>query len=86
MSRYVKGQWDVICDRCGHRYKNVQLRREWTGLMVCTGHDTADCWEPRHPQDMVRGVADRQAPPWTRPEPEPIYTSVAGDVSEDDLT
>jgi hypothetical protein len=26
------------------------------------------CWEPRQPQDFVRGVADYQAPPFTRPE------------------
>lgn len=86
MSRYVKGQWNAICDRCGHEYKSGKLRREWTGLMVCTGPGTADCWEPRHPQDGVRGVRDPQSPAWTRPEPAPIYTSVVGDVSEDDLT
>jgi hypothetical protein len=31
--------------------------------MVCS-----DDWEPRQPQDFVRGVADKQAPPWARPE------------------
>ena len=31
--------------------------------MVCSGD-----WEPRQPQDFVRGVADKQAPPWARPE------------------
>ena len=31
--------------------------------MVCPGD-----WETRHPQDFVRGIADYQAPPWTRPE------------------
>ena len=25
-------------------------------------------WEPRQPQDFVRGVADIQAPKWARPE------------------
>lgn len=34
--------------------------------MVCA--DT--CWEKRHKQDFVRGVPDRQNPPWVRPEPE----------------
>lgn len=33
--------------------------------MVC--RDT--CWEPRNAQDFVRGVPDKQAPPWVRPEP-----------------
>lgn len=31
--------------------------------MVCE----AD-WEPRHPQDFVKGVPDDQAPPWSRPD------------------
>ena len=33
--------------------------------MVC-----AVDYEPRQPQDFVRGVADFQAPPFTRPEPQ----------------
>jgi hypothetical protein len=31
------------------------------------------CWEPRQPQDFVRGVADYQAPPFTRPQGEEIF-------------
>ena len=78
------GQWRVICDRCGFKYWSGQLRKEWTGLMVCMGGDTNDCWEPRHPQDFVRGKKDRQAPPWTRPEGEDVF-HVAGSISRDDL-
>lgn len=26
-----------------------------------------DDWEPRHPQDLLRGRRDDQAVPWTRP-------------------
>lgn len=36
--------------------------------MVCFGEGTNNCWEPRHPQDFVRGVKDKQTPPWVRPE------------------
>jgi len=68
------GRWKVVCDRCGFHYHNTQLRLEWTGLRVCHGPGTNNCWEPRHPQDYVRGVRDGQSPPWTRPEPDPIYT------------
>ena len=60
---YQRGQWLVICDSCGRQYKATQLRKRWDGLMVCD-----DDWEPRQPQDFVRGVADFQAPPYTRPE------------------
>lgn len=39
--------------------------------MVCE-----DDWEPRQPQDFVRGVADYQAPPWTRPEQGDVFEPV----------
>lgn len=80
---FVKGQWNVICDRCGFAFKSASLRREWTGLMVCHGPATNDCWEPRHPQDFVKGRADKQAPAWTRPEPPDDFISTP--VTEDDL-
>jgi hypothetical protein len=71
--------WNAICDRCGFQYKSDQLRKEWTGLMVCPKD-----WEPRHPQDFVKGVRDDQRVPWVRPEPEPIFLN-PGDVKVSDL-
>ena len=65
--------WRVICDRCGFKYWNHELRKEWTGLMVCHGGDTNDCWEARHPQDFVTGVKDKQTPPWVRPEAADVF-------------
>ena len=61
--RYDKGDWNAICDVCGTQVKASTLRQRWDGFMVCSRD-----WEPRHPQDFVRGVADIQAPKWTRPE------------------
>lgn len=61
--RYDRGDWKCICDACGIEYKASELQQRWDGLKVCS-YD----WEPRQPQDFVRGVADYQAPPWTRPE------------------
>ena len=71
----MDGQWKVACDRCGCEYLSGQLRKEWTGLRVCSGADTNGCWEPRHPQEAVRGKSDRQAPPWVRPVPEPVFAT-----------
>ena len=62
-SRSDNGGWLVICDQCGRKYKESELRLRWDGLMVCPGD-----WEPRQPQDFVHGVADIQAPPWVRSE------------------
>jgi hypothetical protein len=60
---YKKGEWNAICQRCGRKYKASQLTQEWDLLYVCK-----DCYEDRHPQDMVRGVVDQQATPWSSPE------------------
>lgn len=60
---YEKGTWNVVCDECGRCFRSYQLMKRWDGFMVCS-----EDWEPRQPQDFVRGVADKQAPPWTKPE------------------
>ncbi len=60
---YSHGSHNVICDRCGFKYKHFDTKKEWTGLIVCT-----KCWEHRHPQDFVRGVRDQQSVRDPRPE------------------
>lgn len=62
------GQWKAQCDRCGFEFRARQIKLEWTGLRVCSGAGTNDCWEVRHPQETIRGKVDRQSPPWVRPE------------------
>jgi hypothetical protein len=87
MSSFELGKWKAVCQRCGFDYKNTQLRLEWTGLRVCSGAGTNDCYEVRHPQDFVKGKEDRQAPPWVSPEPDEIDVSVGSgnEVSAEDL-
>lgn len=63
--------WAVICDRCGFRFHSDELKKEWTGLMVCH-----ECWEPRHPQDFVRAVPEHITPPWVRPEGEDDFLNI----------
>lgn len=60
---YSHGSHNFICDRCGFKYKSFDKRKEWTGLVVCYS-----CYEPRHPQDFVRGVQDKQSVYDPRPE------------------
>ena len=74
----VVGQWNAVCDRCGFKFKSGDLRKEWTGNMVCR-----DCFEVRHPQDFVKGVPDNQNVAWTRPETE-SYSAIEAIPSEDD--
>lgn len=62
------GDWNRICDRCGFKYKASDTIKDWQNQILCPS-----CYEPRHPQDFVRGRRDRQRVPWSRPEPEPIF-------------
>lgn len=67
-SNYIRGSWNCICESCGRLVKAGELRQRWDGFMV-----DEQCWEPRQPQDFVRGVADYQAPPFTRPEQGDVF-------------
>lgn len=76
---YRAGDWLCVCQRCGFDDYASQIKREWTGLLVCRG-----CHDPRHPQEYVRGKADEQAVPFASPPGDPVFLAV-GDVTRDDL-
>ena len=59
-----KGSYNAVCDGCGFKFKAEELKMRWDGFMMCKKD-----WNPRQPQDFVRGIEDPQAPPWTRTEP-----------------
>lgn len=44
--------------------------------MVCEGD-----WEPRQPQDFVRGVADKMAPPYSRVEQADVFEFVCTPIT-----
>ena len=77
--RWDNGGWNVICDACGRKFKENELQLRWDGLMVCKGD-----WEPRHPQDFVKGVADIQAPKYARPEQTDVFIPVDYDKYPED--
>jgi len=58
----VEGDWNASCYECGRKRKASELVRHWQGYYICREH-----WEPRHPQDFVRGVPADTTPPWTQP-------------------
>lgn len=77
VSNYIPGDFKRICDRCGSVFHASQTFRTWDGLYVCR-----EDWEPRHPQDFVRGRLDNQNVPNPRPEPletivGPLTTTIA---------
>jgi hypothetical protein len=68
---YKSGDYNSICDYCGRKLKFSALRKTWDGFYTCK-----QCWEPRHPQDFVRGVKDVQSVPVTRPESTDVFVDV----------
>lgn len=60
---YRSGDHYRICDECGFKVRASETRKRWDGMIVC--HKD---WEPRHPQDGVRGRRDKQAVKNARPE------------------
>lgn len=71
-----------ICDRCGYKVHLSELRREWNGLMTCFGGTTNNCWEPRNPQDFVRGVPERPLLN-AKPEPADVFVEPAAQQASD---
>jgi len=71
---YIRGEWNVLCPRCGFKYKSHDMRKEWTGEWVCK-YD----WDPRHPQDFVRGIKDDQSVPFSYPDVAWDFSVVTGD-------
>ncbi len=65
---YASGDWNVVCYECGRKRKAGQMWRYWQGYWLCPEH-----WEPRQPQDFVRGIKDVQTPPWVQPMPGDIF-------------
>lgn len=65
---YVEGDHYFISDRSGLRFRVSEMRKEWNGSVVHVSE-----WDPRHPQDFVRGLADKQSVPNARPQPIDIY-------------
>ena len=68
---YKHGGYNVICDTCGLRYKNDELKQRWDGRMVCEKD-----WEPQQPMDFQRIPRTEKSIPWSRPEPAVSYDSV----------
>ena len=72
---YIKGQWNVICDRCGQKIKSSKTRKDGynAGLIVCN-----KCWDRRPPgEDPVHLPKDSQPVPGARPPPTPIIASAS---------
>lgn len=68
---YIPGEWNLICDVCGGKFKSHDIKERWDGLLVCPGD-----FETRHPQDFVKASIDKITVPFARPRPADQFTSV----------
>ena len=60
---YLKvGDHNAFCDVCGFKFKASELRKRWDGMMVCSEDN-----EARHPQDFLKSIKEKPAPPFSRP-------------------
>jgi hypothetical protein len=73
---FKSGQWNVICDVCGKRYKIGEVRKRWDGLLVCNKD-----FEQDHPQKYLRVRETGQAVPIIRDEPLDDFREVCDLVS-----
>ena len=64
---YYPGRWWVVCDRCGFKRYNTDVRKTWNGLIVCA--DT--CYDgPRDPLDKPPPLRPERP---SVPDPRPRY-------------
>ncbi len=76
---YSPGNNNVECDRTGFKMKVNMCRLEWNGFFV-----RRESWEPRQPQDLLRGFPDRQQPDVSRPGTGDVFLE-PNSVKPDDL-
>jgi hypothetical protein len=76
---YKAGDNYVICDYSGFKIRASDARITWDGLLV-----HKKFWEPRQPQDFVRGVRDDSRPSKVRSEGEDVFLDT-NDVQASDL-
>ena len=62
------GAYNAICDVCGRKFKFSRLRQKWDNTWACEQD-----WEPRQPQDYLKGIKDNMSVPLSRPDPPTLF-------------
>jgi hypothetical protein len=69
---FKSGDWNVLCEICGFKFKASELKETWDNKRVCVQD-----FEVRHPLDLIRAPKPEKALPWTRPEPTNQFVTVS---------
>jgi hypothetical protein len=71
---YLKlGDWNAMCAECGRKGKASEMVQLPQGIPGAGMYVHVEHYIARNPQDFVRGIPDKMAPPWSQPEPEPTF-------------
>ena len=79
---YAPGAYNIYCQRCQAKRKSFEVKKEWTGLMVCADK----CWEPKHVSltpivrfdNMNVPFANSHKDPSATSQPHPPYDPTGG--------
>jgi hypothetical protein len=81
---FILGSFYRICDRTGFATRAHRTRMQWNNIIV-----RDDVYEPRQPQDFVKGVSDDQTVPMARPRqvdsydgPLHTFVTIAGAIGD----
>jgi hypothetical protein len=55
--RWPGAGWKFSCMRCGVWYPSTEIKKEWTGLLVCP-----QCFETRHEQTLIKIRGEKAFP------------------------
>jgi hypothetical protein len=78
-THFILGDSKAVCDVCGFHMHQSKLKKRWDNAMVCT-----QCWEPRHPQDLIKARPETNNVKDARTEPAYRFLAV-GEITADDL-
>ena len=76
-NQLILGNYNALCDSCGRKFKALDLKKRWDGLLVCQ-----EDYELRHESDFLRVQKEKISVPFSRPYPaEDTYTGHICSVS-----
>ena len=78
MRKLKDGDHWVICDKSGFKVPFSETKKEWNGLRVWSKF-----YEPRHPQDFVKGRRDNQTVYDPRVESDDVFLTTNQVTAED---
>lgn len=84
-NRYIAGDYNVICDITGFKYKRSECRIGQPGSLIAGLLVHKSEWAPRHPQLDIRAREERIGVPDARPEGRDVFIAGQGPGDKPDV-